>query len=105
MKTSQVASSDLSPDGVRKVPMSDKRSEDKDGQPETCWDISIRALIRGNVHHEADGASLHGGDSKRHDPAQPGEAGSVERPSGEDTTRPRRQIREMASGRNRRRAS
>ncbi len=105
MKTSDVASSDLSPDGVRKVRMSDKHSQDKDGQPETCWDIGIRALIRGNVHHEADGASLHGGDSKQHDPAQPGEAGTVERPSGEDRARRRRQIRGVASGRKRRSAS
>lgn len=105
MKTSYVASSDLSPDGVWKVRMSDKRSEDKDGQPDTYWDVGIRALIRGNVHHEADGASLHGGDSKQHDPAQPGGARSAERPSGEDTARRRRQIREMASGRKRRRAS
>ena len=85
--------------------MSDKRSEVKDGQPETCWDIGIRALIQGKVRHEADGASLHGGDSKQHDPAQTGEAGSVERPSGEDTARGRRQIRGVASGRKRRRAS
>ena len=85
--------------------MSDKHSEDRDGQPETCWDIGIRALIRGNVHHEAGGTSLQGGDSKQHDPAQPGEAGSVERPSGEDKARRRRQIREVASGRKRRRAS
>ncbi len=85
--------------------MSDKRSEDKDGQPETCWDISIRALIRGNVHHETDGASLRGGDSQQHDPAQPGEAGSVERPSAEDKARRHRQIRGVASGRKRRRAS
>lgn len=105
MKTSYVASSDLSPDGVWKVRMSDKRSEDKDGQPDTYWDIGIRALIRGNVHHEADGASLHGGDSKQHDPAEPGEAGSAERPSGEDTARRRRQIRGVTSGRKRRRAS
>jgi hypothetical protein len=85
--------------------MSDKRSEDKDGQPETFWDVGIRALIRGSVHHEAGGASLHGGDSKQHDPAQLREAGSVERPSGEDRARRRRQIREVASGRKRRRAS
>ncbi|MCH7682219.1 MAG: hypothetical protein IIB35_00715 [Gemmatimonadetes bacterium] len=85
--------------------MSDKRSEDKDGQPETCWDIGIRALIQGKVHHEADGASLHGGDSKQHDPAQTGEAGSVERPSVEDTARGHRQIRGVESGRKRRRAS
>ena len=105
MKTSCEASSDLNPDGVGKVRMSDKCSEDKDGQPETCWDIGIRALIQGKVRHEADGASLHGGDSKQHDPAQTGEAGSVERPSGEDTARGRRQIRGVASGRKRRRAS
>lgn len=105
MKTSYVASSDLRPDGVRKVRMSDKRSEDKDGQPDNYWDIGIRALIQGNVHHEADGASLHGGDSKQQDPAQRGEAGSVERPSGEDTARRHRQIRGVASGRKRRRAS
>ena len=85
--------------------MSDKHSEDKDGQPETCWNIGIRALIQGNVHHEADGASLHGGDSEQHAPAQPGEAGSVERPGGEDTAKRRRQIRGVASGRKRRRAS
>jgi len=85
--------------------MSDKRAEDKDGQPETCWDIGIRALIQGKVHHEADGASLHGGDSKQNDPAQPGEAGSVEGPSGEDGARRRRQIRGVASGRKRRSAS
>ncbi len=84
--------------------MSDKSSEDKDGQPETFWDIGIRALIRGNVHHEADGASLHGGDSKQYDPAQPREVGSVKRPSGGDRAR-RRQIREVASGRKHRRAS
>ncbi len=100
-----MASSDLSPDGVRKVRMSDKRSEDKDGQPETCWDIGIRALIRGTVHHEAGGASLQGRDSKQHDPAQPGEAGSVGRPNGEDTARRSRRIRGVASGRKRRRAS
>lgn len=105
MKTSYEASSDLSPLGVWKVRMSDKRSEDKDGQPETCWDLGIRALIQGKVHHEADGASLHAGDSKQHDPAQTGEAGSVERPSGEDTARRRRQTRGVASGRKRRRAS
>lgn len=105
MKTSYEASSDLSPLGVWKVRMSDKHSEDKDGQPETFWDIGIRALIRGNVHHGADGASLHGGDSKQHDPAQRGEAGSVERPNGEDTARRRRQTRRAASGRKRSRAS
>lgn len=85
--------------------MSDKSFEDIEGQPETYWDIGIRALIRGSVHHEADGASLHGGDSKRHNPAQPGEAGSAERPGGEDKARRRRQIRGVASGRKLRRAS
>lgn len=39
--------------------MSNDRKPEPPQQPESYWDEGIRALIRGTLHHDLDGTSLH----------------------------------------------
>jgi hypothetical protein len=62
--------------------MSDKQAADKDDRGDSRWDEGIRALINGNVHHEADGTRLHESESEQAESKAEAKPGSAKRPSG-----------------------
>jgi hypothetical protein len=86
--------------GARKVRMSNERTSDGPEQPESYWDEGIRALIRGTLHHDLDGTSLH-----EHRPEEPQIVDPARRPRGGRGRRRRARVNVPPRKRKRRKAS